>query len=216
MNLSAPSIDSANMRSEPGLAVEQADDDRSWFCIQTHPKHEHIAAAGLAKIGGFEVFNPRIRVRRATKRGPVWFVESAFPRYVFVRFDLKLHIDTVRYFSSVSRVVHFQSGYPSIPEAQLEELRGIFGPEDTLIYDTDVSVGDSVRIVGGAFHDLVAIVQQVRPSQQRVQALLEFLGRITTVEVDIHNLVVVERGQQMRPIVGSRERMAGIAFVSAE
>src|SRR5271163_1802212 len=92
----------------PDLAINQADCLRSWFCVQTHPKHEHIAAAGLAKMGGFEVFNPRIRVRRATRRGPVWFVESAFPGYVFVCFNLQHHIDTVRYCSSVSRVVHFQ------------------------------------------------------------------------------------------------------------
>jgi transcriptional antiterminator RfaH len=198
------------------LAIGQADNHRSWFCVQTHPKHEHVAAVGLTKIGGFEVFNPRIRIRRATKRGPVWFVESAFPGYVFVRFDLKLHIDTVRYCSSVSRVVRFQSGYPSIPDIQLNELREIFGPEDMLIYDTEVSIGDSVKIVGGAFHDLVAVVQQVRPSRQRVQALLEFLGRTTTVEVDLHRVVVVERGQQPRPMLGRSERFAGITIISAE
>jgi transcription antitermination factor NusG len=143
-------------------------------------------------------------------------VESAFPGYVFVSFNLQLHIDTVRYFSSVSRVVHFQSGYPSIPEVQVNELRGIFGPEGMLIYDTEVSVGDSVRIVGGAFHDLVAVVQQVRPARQRVQALLEFLGRMTTVEVDIHNVVVVERGQQPRPLVGRNERFGDLEIKSAE
>jgi transcriptional antiterminator RfaH len=200
----------------PCSTTQRADDNRSWFCVQTHPKHEHIAAVGLARIGGFEVFNPRIRIRRATVRGPVWFVESAFPGYVFVRFNLNLHFDTIRYFSSVSRVVHFQSGYPSIPEDQLSELRCIFGPKDVLTYDTDVSVGDSVRIVGGAFHDLVAVVQQVRPSRQRVQTLLEFLGRITTVEVDLHKVVVVERGQQQGPFIGNNGRSSGIAFVSAE
>jgi transcriptional antiterminator RfaH len=194
----------------------EADGQRCWFCVQTHPKHEHIAATGLAKIGGFEVFNPRIRIRRATKRGPVWFVESAFPGYVFVCFNLQLHIDAVRYCSSVSRVVHFQFGYPSIPEFELNELRAIFGSEDMLIYDTEVSIGDSVRIVGGAFHDLVAVVQQVRPARQRVQALLEFLGRMTTVEVDLHNVVVVERGQQPRPLAGRNEQFARLEIKSAE
>jgi transcription antitermination factor NusG len=142
-------------------------------------------------------------------------VESAFPGYVFVNFNLQLHIDTVRYCSSVSRVVHFHSGYPSIPEIQVNELRTIFGPDNMLVYDTEVSVGDSVRIVGGAFHDLVAVVQQVRPARQRVQALLEFLGRMTTVEVDIHNLVVVERGQKPRPLQGRDERFADLEIKSA-
>lgn len=197
-------------------SLSQADGQRLWFCVQTHPKHEHIAAVGLAKIGGFGVFNPRIRIRRATRRGPVWFVESAFPGYIFVCFDLKLHIDTVRYCASVSRVVHFQSGYPSIPELQLDELRAIFGPEDMLVYNAEVSIGDSVRIVGGAFHDLVAVVQQVRPARQRVLALLEFLGRMTTVEVDIHKVVVVNRAQQPHPLQGRHERFAGLEIISAE
>jgi transcriptional antiterminator RfaH len=197
------------------LPVDQVDDQRSWFCVQTHQKHEHIASVGLARVGGFEVFNPRIRIRRATMRGPVWFVESAFPGYVFVRFNLHLHIDTVRYCPSVSRVVHFKSGYPSIPDVQLNELRGIFGSEDVLICDAEVSIGDSVRIIGGAFHDLIAVVQQVRPSQQRVQALLEFLGRTATVEVDLHKVVVVERGKQPRPILGRNERFTGIAIIPA-
>jgi transcriptional antiterminator RfaH len=197
------------------LDIGEVDGQRSWFCVQTHPKHEHIAAAGLAKIGGFEVFNPRIRTRRATTRGPVWFIESAFPGYVFVRFNLHLHIDTVRYCSSVSRVVHFRSGFPSIPDLQLGELRAIFGLEDVLASNMEVAIGDSVRIVGGAFHDLVAVVQQVRPAKQRVQALLGFLGRMTNVEVGLHKVVVVERGQQLRPLVGRNERFAGLEIISA-
>ena len=130
------------------LKIDQVDGCRSWFCVQTHQKHEHIAAVGLARGGGFEVFNPRIRIRRATMRGPVWFVESAFPGYIFVRFNLQLHIDAVRYCSSVARVVHFRSGYPSIPDDQLHELRGIFGSEDMLVCDAEVAIGDSVENCG--------------------------------------------------------------------
>ena len=128
------------MKLEPNrstaVAVNENDEKRSWFCVQTHSKHEHIAAAGLSRFGGFEVFNPRIRIRRATKRGPVWFVESAFPGYLFVRFNLQLHFHTVRYWPSVSRVVHFRSGFPCIPDPQLDELRAMFGLEDMLILDT--------------------------------------------------------------------------------
>jgi hypothetical protein len=113
-------------------------------------------------------------------------------------------------------VVHFQSGYPSIPEPQLNELRAIFGVEEMLVYDAEVSIGDSVRIVGGAFHDLVAVVQQVRPARQRVHALLEFLGRMTTVEVDLHMVVVVERGQQPRPLLGRNESFAGLEIKATE
>jgi transcriptional antiterminator RfaH len=179
-----------NSTFQKELVDANADDQRFWFCVQTHPKHEHIAAGSLAKKGGFEVFNPQIRTRRATRRGPVWFIESAFPGYVFVRFSLRLHIDVVRYCSCVSKVVHFKSGYPSIPDEQINDLRAVFGRDEVLILNTEVSIGDRVRIVGGAFHDLSAIVHQVRPARQRVHALLEFLGRVTMVEIDLQNIVV--------------------------
>ncbi|HEX3717570.1 MAG TPA: transcription termination/antitermination NusG family protein [Verrucomicrobiae bacterium] len=180
----------ADSTSQMGLVDANAGDQRFWFCVQTHPKHEHIAAGSLAKKGGFEVFNPQIRTRKATRRGPVWFIESAFPGYVFVRFNLRLHINVVRYSYGVSRIVHFKSGYPSIPDEQINDLRSVFGSDEVLILNTEVSIGDRVRIVGGAFHDLSAIVHQIRPARQRVQALLEFLGRVTMVEIDLQNIVV--------------------------
>jgi transcriptional antiterminator RfaH len=174
------------------------DNQRFWFCVQTHPKHEHIAAAGLWKDRGLEVFNPRLRIRRATKRGQVWFTESAFSGYIFARFNLQSHLYTVRYSPSVSKVVHFNSGYPSIPNVQMNELKSIFGPDDLLVLTPDFSAGDTVRIIGGAFHDLVAVVKRVLPARQRVQALLDFLGGMTTVELDLQCVSVEERCQPPR------------------
>ena len=44
----------------------------AWFCLRTQPKHEHIAAAHLKDDPGIEIYLPRIRFKRATRRGPVW------------------------------------------------------------------------------------------------------------------------------------------------
>jgi transcriptional antiterminator RfaH len=43
-----------------------------WFCLRSQPKHAQIAAGHLHKDAGMEVFLPRVRFRRATKRGRVW------------------------------------------------------------------------------------------------------------------------------------------------
>jgi transcriptional antiterminator RfaH len=190
--------DEAIIRSSdkgPRVLSPERDHERFWFCVQTHPKHEHIAAAGLAKVERLEVFNPQVRFQRATKRGPVWFTESAFSGYIFARFNLQTHLFTVRYSASVAKVVHFNSGYPSIPDQQMEQLRVIFGADGTLVLTTGLRAGDKVRIVGGAFHDLIAVVQQVLPAKQRARALLEFLGRMTTVELGLDSIVVEERYQ---------------------
>jgi transcription antitermination factor NusG len=163
-----------------------------WFCIKTHPKHEHLAAAGLNKVGGFEVFNPQMRTRKMTKRGLVWFTESVFAGYIFVRLNLQRDLGTVRCSTSVSQVVHFNSGYPSIPEDEMRRMQTIFNGDTPITITMAPSEGDTVRIIGGAFNDLAAVVLRVMPAKQRVQALLSFLGRMTTVELNIHQVAVAE------------------------
>jgi len=61
------------------ISSDQASD--SWFCLGAQPKREHIAAACLRQISEVEVFCPRVRFRKSTNRGPVWFIESMFPGY---------------------------------------------------------------------------------------------------------------------------------------
>ena len=168
---------------------------QAWFCVQTHPKHEHIAGRFLTHLAAIDVLNPQIKIRRATTRGPVWFTESAFPGYIFAKFSLQEQLDIIRYSPGVTKVVQFNSVYPSVPDFQVAELRAAFGPKETLVFDPQPVTGDAVKIVSGAFHDLVAVVQSVQPAKQRVRALLEFLGRMTSVELDLQN-VTVEAGSQ--------------------
>jgi transcriptional antiterminator RfaH len=161
-----------------------------WFCVQTHPKHEHIAAGHMTNLCGIEVFNPKIRTRRSTARGPVWFTESLFPGYVFARFDLARQLDQVKYCPAVSQVVRFGHGYPVVPEAAVEELRNQFGPGEIVVAQSSLAEGDTVRIVGGAFRDLLAVVRSIQPGKDRVQALLEFLGTTAVVELAMGDFVV--------------------------
>ena len=97
-----------NPGSEPGVA---------WFCLRSHPKHEHIAARHLQQMEGVEVFNPRIRFSRSTKLGPVNVTEALFPNYLFARFDWKTSLARVHYAPGVSGVVHFGIKWPTVPEA---------------------------------------------------------------------------------------------------
>ena len=56
-----------------------SEDEMKWYCVQVGPKREHIAAANLQVEEGVEVFCPRIRYRKKTRRGVIWFVEAMFP-----------------------------------------------------------------------------------------------------------------------------------------
>ena len=172
----------------------------AWFCVRTHPKHEHIASEHLVEMCGLEVFNPKIRLQRSTTRGLVWFTESSFPGYIFARFALGEDLDAVKHCPSVSNVVRFGSGYPIVPDAVVEDLRQLFGPEQLLISSSSIAEGDTVRIVGGAFHDLLAVIKSVSPQKNRVQALLEFLGTTAVVELAIHDLVLEDHYPPRRRI----------------
>ena len=83
-------------------------------------------------------------------------------------------------------------------DAIIEEIRAAFGPEELIVQSSDIAEGDSVRIVGGAFHDLLAVVKEVMPAKNRISALLEFLGRATKVELDLCNVVLDESSRTSR------------------
>ena len=155
----------------------------AWFCLRTQPKHEHIAAAHLRKEPDIEVYLPRIRFRRATRRGPVWFTEALFPNYLFARIDLAACLRGVCHTRGVRGVVHFGDRWPIVPEGVIEELRATVGADRVHVICEELQPGEAVQIAGGVFHGLRAVVTRVMPSRERVAVLLEFLGRQTTVEL---------------------------------
>src|SRR5262245_8035685 len=93
---------------------------RAWYCARTKPKHEHIAAANLGRNLGLEVFDPRLRFERATRRGVVRTVEPLFPGYVFVR-CLPESLTDIRYVTGISSLVHFGIRIPAVPDVVIEE-----------------------------------------------------------------------------------------------
>jgi transcriptional antiterminator RfaH len=171
----------------------------NWYCVRTQPKHEHIAAAHLKQEADVEVYLPRIRFKRPTRQGPVWFTEALFPNYLFARFELELCVRKVQAARGVRGVVHFGHRWPAIPDAIIEHLRACVPSDQVHVINEDLKTGDAVRISGGAFHGLEAVVTRVMPGRQRVGVLLEFLGRQTMVEVG-KEAVVLEKDERRRVV----------------
>src|SRR5258707_5706332 len=167
----------------------------NWFCLRTQPKHEHIAAAHLKQEADVEVYLPRIRFKRSTRQGPVWFTEALFPNYLFARFDLALCHRKVQAARGVRGVVHFGQRWPAIPDAVIQQLRASVPADHVHVVSEELNTGDAVRISGGVFHDLQAVVTRVMPGRQRVAVLLEFLGRQTMVEVEKGAVVLEKDGR---------------------
>ena len=62
-------------------------DDPVRFCLRAEPKREHLAAVSLRRLFGIACLSPRLRFRKLTQRGAIWFVEAMFPGYLFARFS---------------------------------------------------------------------------------------------------------------------------------
>jgi transcriptional antiterminator RfaH len=203
-----------DMTSSP-IAEPCADEGtQAWYCLRTHLKHEHIAAAHLKPIRGVEVFNPQLRLLRSTRNGRRWFVESLFPNYVFARFVLERLWEKVAYTPGVKAVLRFGARAPEIPEAVIEDLRrNLAGMSSQVLTDAPAE-GQEVEIAGGAFAGMKASVLRVLPGRQRAQILVEVMGRLVPAELSL-NLVLFNRREaaqfalpRLEPAFADRSRLA--------
>jgi transcriptional antiterminator RfaH len=161
----------------------------AWYCARTKPKHEHIASADLRKNLELEVFLPRLRIERATQRGAVRVIEPLFPCYIFVRCVIEEKINEIRHTNGISSLVRFGFEIPKIADSIIEELQNCFEAEEPMTVENHLSPGDEVEVADGAFAGMSAYVLRNLPARQRVQVLLDILGRPTPVEVDRNSVV---------------------------
>lgn len=111
----------------------------AWYCARTKPKHEHIAAANLRKNLNLEVFHPRLRIERATRRGVVRVSEPLFPCYIFVRCSIDEKLTDIQRTSGVGAVVHFAHKIPKIEDAVIDELKECFEGGETMTVEDRLS-----------------------------------------------------------------------------
>jgi transcriptional antiterminator RfaH len=178
----------SELTRRPSIVDEMAA-ETAWFCLQSQPRHEHIAAAHLRQTGAAEVFLPRIRFPRATRRGKVWFTEALFPGYLFAKFDWRASLRQVRHARGVRGVVHFGERWPTIPEAIIAELRRAFGESELRTLGAQFAPGDEVQIAEGPLRGFKAVISGVLPGTARVAVLLDFLGQQTVIEFPAHSVV---------------------------
>jgi transcriptional antiterminator RfaH len=161
----------------------------AWYCARTKPKHEHIAAANVRKNLNLEVFLPRLKVERATRRGVVRVVEALFPCYIFVRCALDERLNDIQHTNGISSVVHFGNRIPAVADSVIEELQECFEAEEPMSVEDRLCPGDEVFLAEGAFTGMRAFVLRAMPARQRVQVLLDILGGPTPEEVERKALV---------------------------
>ncbi len=173
---------------------EPKEDLPAWYVVRSQVKREKLAAESLRRLEGVEVFLPRLRYQKTTRRGRVWWVEALFPGYLLAKFSRTEMSRGVTYAQGVSKIVNFGDQMPTVPEKFVEELRAEVAKHESqpeeIVVDWSVQVGDEVEIADGPFKGYEGEVVKVRPGDERVSLLLEFLGEMKPIEMSLYSLIL--------------------------
>ena len=162
-----------------------------WFCLRSQPKREHIAAAMLARIDSVEVFCPRISQIKKTRTGKKRYVEALFPGYLFAKFSPIQHYRQVIHTQGITGIVG-RGNQRAVPATTIEQLRASL-PEDIIeAPDLSIEPGAEIQFVTGSLKGLQGKVLAQMSSANRVQVLLEFLGREIKVIAYADDILLAE------------------------
>lgn len=182
--------------------MNQADPNQpAWYCARTQTKREHIAAEHLRELEGVEVFCPRIRYRKATRRGKIWWVEPLFPGYLLVRFRRSEMERAVTFSQGIRGLVRFGQDVPAIPDSIIESLRSEIrqrsaeeNPEtESITVSPVLEIGEEVEIASGPFQGMRGPVIAITSATERVKILLDFLGQPQAIDVDFFSILLPRR-----------------------
>jgi transcription antitermination factor NusG len=169
--------------------ISQQQSIDSWFCLRAQPKREHIAAACLRQVSDVEAFCPRLRFRKATNRGPVWFIEAMFPGYLFARFDYANRNRMIRQGPGVRGFVQFGERLALLPDALVNEIKSRTAGDEVVEINPELEPGRPVQVARGPFQGLAAVVTRLISARDRVEILIEWMGRNLYAEASADDLL---------------------------
>ena len=186
-----------------GLAVEDeepeivaADDDRSWYIIQTYSGYENKVKKNLDQrikqmdLGDliFEVVIPteeEIEIRDGQRRT---VSKKLFPGYVLIQ--MLMEDDAWSLVRNTPGVTGFAGGNEEEGSRPVplddEEAGRILRQMDagTPRINVGFSIGESVRVIDGPFIDFVGQVDDINLDKGKVRVMVSMFGRETPVELD--------------------------------
>ena len=153
---------------------------KEWYVVQTKRHREHAAHAILTERG-FSSYLPRIIQWPRPAVGSE--VAPMFPSYLFVHLDLAQDFYRVSWTPGVKAFVTFGGSPAALEPAVIAFLKEREGPDGLIRCGTGIVENSVVRITGGPFRGLTAVVEQRLPARERVRVLMDLLHRRTPVEL---------------------------------
>jgi transcriptional antiterminator RfaH len=158
-----------------------------WYAVHCKQLKERLAAVELEKRLGLTVYLPEVirHFRRQVQRAPL------FPRYLFV--DVNLEVVTPSQINSIPgvvRLVAFGEMPQPVPAVVIEAISkqvDQFNAQGGLL-EHRFHPGQTVRVKGGPLEGLEGVFVGPMDASERVRLLIEFLGRLQEVKIEVNML----------------------------
>lgn len=158
---------------------------KNWYALYTKPRKEwHVES--VLNSRDIETYLPTIEVY--VRKRDARILRPFFPCYLFAHIDFTtVSRSSISWTPGLRRIVSF-GGQPtvvsdeivSLIRARLTQVKEAGGLGKVLF-----KKGDVVRIKEGPLRDLDAIFEQHLSAAERVKILVNILGRLTPVEVEV-------------------------------
>ncbi len=156
---------------------------KAWYVIQSKPHKENQLCTYL-ETQQFVVFYPTIEVEPVNPRSSR--IRPYFPRYMFVYADLdEVGISALQWVPFAIGLVQFDGYAMPVPENVVHELKRRIAAIESAggIHLEGLKQGDPVRITRGPLAGYEALFDMRLSDSERVQVLLEMLGRQVRAKV---------------------------------
>jgi transcriptional antiterminator RfaH len=156
-----------------------------WFAVCCKPRQELVAQENLLRQG-FQVYLPRIRLKRRRRGRWLDVIEVLFPRYIFIRIDpVKNSIAPVRSTRGVVGLVRFGAQPAVVADEVMNALIQREDSDTSLHQDNRplFCVGEQIKIVEGPLAGIEGVFVQ-EDGEKRVIVLLEMLGKVNKIRVN--------------------------------
>jgi transcriptional antiterminator RfaH len=156
---------------------------RRWYSVYSKPQKENFAQFHL-QSKGLEVFLPQLILPPAQKRHRR--LVPLFPSYLFVRIDVSSGENAYVVWSpGVKYLVSFNGVPASIDDEVIDFLKDRADSGGRIRASSSLKRGQSVRVTGGPFEGLEALIENPPDGKGRVKLLLNLLNRQVQAEVPI-------------------------------
>lgn len=182
---------------------------QQWYALHTKTYAEQKAARELHRHG-IETYLPEI----STKVGKADAKRVAFfPGYLFMNVDLhRTNTSNWRWASGVRHIVSHGDVPVVIPAEIIGHIKRQLDAREAAAMQRAghrFKKGDRVRIGDGPFADMLAVFEGDLSASERVTVLMEFLGRLSRIRVDLDSLELVEHRDRQAQQGKQRRRTRG-------